>query len=285
MMDWQRLILNLECIDSLATLPSVYAQVCRLLEDPETSVTEIAEEVSRDPAISLRLLKVVNSPFFALSRKIRTVRDAVTLLGFEATRNVVLMVSVMKILSRHRPRGDFQPQLLWRHALFVGAVAKWLAEKLRVDPGDAFTGGVLHDVGKLVLLQFFPAEFDQVRKLAAENDMAFRLAEEEVYSGSHCDLGSYLADKWNLPLPLVEAIDRHHEPMEAAHLTRLVAAVHFADVICHQCGWGDGTGAAPPSYDRELLVRLELREDDVERWVPAIREAMDGVNAPLGVAA
>ncbi len=284
-MEWQRLILNLECIDGLATLPSVYTRVCQLVEDPRTSVKQVAEEVGKDPAISLKLLKVVNSPFFGLSRKIRTVADAVTLLGFEATRNVVLMVSVMNLLSERRANGGFRPQVFWRHALYVGAVAKWLAERLNVDPGDAFTGGVLHDVGKLVLQQFFPGEFDEVRRLAAKKEWLFWQAEQEVYSGTHCDLGSYLADKWNLPLTLVEVIDRHHAPAEAAHLARLVGTIHLADVICYECGWGDGTGAAPPTFNEELLSRLELGTDEVERWMAAVREEMQDLPNSLAVTA
>lgn len=282
-MEWRRLVLNLECIDSLATLPTVYTRVCELVEDPEARIKDIAEVVGTDPAISMKLLKVVNSPFFGFSRKIRTVSDAITLLGFEATRNVVLMVSVMNLFPSQRAQAGFQPQAFWKHALYVGTVAKWLAARFQIDTGDAFTGGVLHDVGKLVLQQFFPAEFQQVRRLAIEEKLPFWRAEQEVYMGSHGDLGSYLADKWNLPLALVEVIDRHHTPTEAAHLARLVGTVHIADAVCYVCGWGDGTGAEAPAVSAALLERMEISEDDLQRWIPSIREAVGEVHAPLDV--
>lgn len=274
-MNWENLIINLECIDQLPTLPTVFVRVSQMLNDPMVTAKKIAEVIETDQAIAMKLLKVVNSPFFGFSRKIMTVQDAIVLLGFNATRNTVMTISVIRSLNHESKVEGFDISEFWKHSIATGIVSRYLARKVKVDADKAFVAGIVHDIGKIVLEQFFKEELEKVLKLMRARKLSFYEAELEVYRGTHCDLGSYLADKWNLPVPLIEVIDMHHTPAEASEDPHLVSVVHIANSLAKGLGYGISGWSKEKELDSYAFARLDLEPDVVEKWIPELEEEME----------
>lgn len=271
-MNWENLIVNLECIDSLPTLPTVFSRVSQLMADPNVTAKSLANVIETDPAISMKLLKIVNSPFFGFSRKIMTVHDAVVLLGFNATRNTVLSVSIIRALPNRNKVEGFSMDQFWKHSICTGLIARFLARRYQLDPEKAFVAGIIHDIGKVILEQYFENEIVRVLETMASKKINFYDAELEVYGGTHCDLGSYLADKWNLPIPLIEVIDMHHTPAEAVEDPRLVSVVHIANAVGKGLGYGFSPGDHYTDLDSYAFSRLDISASELEEWLEDIRE-------------
>ncbi len=275
-MNWENLIINLECIDSLPTLPTAFMRVSELLNDPTVTAKKLAEVIETDQAIAMKLLKIVNSPFFGFSRKIMTVQDAVVLLGFNATRNTVMTISVIRTLRDHSSDvEDFDMSAFWKHAITTGIVSRFLARKTQVDPEKAFVAGIVHDIGKIILEQYFKEEMQKVLQLVRSKKISFYQAELEVYKGTHCDLGSYLADKWNLPLALIEVIDMHHTPAEANEDPKLVSVVHIANSVAKGLGYGFGPEHSENELDTYAFARLDISAENLDEWLEEIQKEVE----------
>lgn len=274
-MNWENLIVNLECVDTLPTLPTVFTKVSELIGKPNVTAKQLAEVIQADQAISMKLLKIVNSPFFGFSRKIMTVHDAVVLLGFNATRNTVMSISIFRALNHGTSVSGFNMKDFWKHSIATGLVSRFLARKLHIDAEKAFSAGIVHDIGKIILEQYFQDELVKVLETIKEKKLNFYEAELEVYRGTHCDLGSYLADKWNLPLPLIEVIDLHHTPGEATEDPRLVSIVHIANNLCKGLGFDFVEAPKKQEMDPYAFARLDLSATDLEGWLEEIQSEVD----------
>ncbi|RME01078.1 MAG: HDOD domain-containing protein [Calditrichaeota bacterium] len=274
-MNWENLIINLECIDSLPTLPTVFMRVSQMLDDPMVTAKKIAEVIETDQAMAMKLLKIVNSPFFGFSRKIMTIQDAVVLLGFNATRNTIMTVSVIRSLNHPSQVKGFDMAEFWRHSIATGIISRYLSQKVGTEPAKAFVAGVIHDIGKIILEEYFRDELAQVMRLVQKKKLSFYQAELEVYHGTHCDLGSYLADKWNLPVALIEAIDFHHSPSEASEDPKLVAVVHIANGIAKSLGYGQSNLNREEEMDSYAFARLDISASQIEEWGEEIQQEIE----------
>jgi len=274
-MNWENLIVNLECIDSLPTLPTVFMKISQMINDPKVTSKKLAKVIETDPAIAMRLLKIVNSPFFGFSRKIMTIQDAVVLLGFNATRNTIMGISILKVFSSSEDSPQLNMNEFWRHSIGTGLTARFLAGRIRYNADKAFIGGVIHDIGKIVLAQFFPEELENVMRKMNESDISFYEAEDEVYRGSHCDLGSYIADKWNLPLSLIEVIDLHHKPVESTEDPKLVSLIHVANTLSKGLGCNISTFGRNEKIDSFALSTLDLEASTLESWLEDLQEEIE----------
>lgn len=270
-MNWENLIVNLECIDSLPTLPTVFTKVTQMLSDPNITAKKLANVIEKDQAISMKLLKVVNSPFFGFSRKIMTVHDAVVLLGFNATRNTVMSISVFRALAHESATEGFSMQEFWKHSIATGIVARYLARKVHIDGEKAFVAGIIHDIGKIILEQYFNEELKKVISLMQKKKMSFYDAELDVYRGTHCDLGSYVADKWNLPLALIEVVDMHHTPGEATEDPKLVSVIHIANTVSKGLGVGFNGWGKAQQLDAYAFARLDFSASQLDGWLDELQ--------------
>lgn len=220
-------------LDRLPAAPRLYAALTARMQEADASAVDIARLLEQDMAMSLKLLKLVNSAFFGVVRPITTTREAVAWLGFESIKNLVLTVEVF----RSAPGVDvpgFSVEGLQRHALEVAGVAR----KLLRDPrhaAEAFTAGLLHDIGALVWAMACPNELERVLAAASADPGARHTVEESVTGVSHAEVGVYLLGIWGLPCPIVEAVAHHHHPERVARQEFDVsAAVHVADRLMHE---------------------------------------------------
>lgn len=254
-------------ITDLPTLPSMMATITRLMQDPRTSAEELGRAISADPSLVSKVLKLVNSAFYGFPGRIGTITQAIVILGFSTIRNVVLTTSVLKAFGKGGTAG-VDVGRFWEHSLLTGAIARALAMEREANfIEETFIAGLLHDMGRIVLSQKLPAEFEKVLKAKRDSGLPQLEAEQAVLRLTHGDIGGWLARKWNLPLPYVEVMRLHHFPLLALEqenilqrdTVNLVFIVHAADALSK--GIRDGALQAESLSGIHPQVRSELKLD------------------------
>ena len=280
MTDVQRLLAD---IRELPTLPDVVAQLNRLIVDPRTSAGTVNNVLSRDMALSTRILKLVNSSFYGFPRRITSITYAVVILGFNKIRDVALSAFAVDAF-RFRSSG-LDLRQFWRHALGVASAAQTLSAlggRARQED-DAFMAGLLHDVGKAVLAQFRPKQFDEAIRKARDENRPLRDTELEVLGYDHAAVGGALLERWNLPASLVAATTLHHRPEEAPHGNeRLVALTHFSDILARSLLLGHSGDACLPALSPVAWQHLGFAWPDIENAIPDILVHMERSDSFLG---
>lgn len=268
-------------IKNLPTLPDVATKVIELSEDPEVSPKMIAEAVERDPAIATRLLKLVNSPYFGIRGTVTSINQALVFLGVSNLRNLVLSTSVMDLFSQEGEVGSYDRKGLWLHSMATAVAARELSKRLRViDPEVAFTAGLIHDVGKVVLDKYFPDDFKRVVELMDAHGSVMLDAEAAVFGLTHADVGLHLVHGWNLPEILRDAVGCHHAPRSARNNPQIAALVGYADRVARELRLGNG-GGEMPELDSQFNSVLPLQENELERFCEETAEYFEEQVAAL----
>lgn len=263
----------------LASLPDVVTRVCDLIGDPRTSASDIGQVIGEDPALTARLLRIVNSPFYGFPSTIDTVSRAITVVGTTELLDLVLATSVTR-LFRGVPRTLVDMDAFWRHSLYCGVVARVLAARRRMDNIERhFVAGLIHDLGGLVLYQSAPDLAGRALALARERELPLHLAEREVMGCDHAEVGAELVHVWNLPPVLEEVVRWHHQPQRAHSFPSETAIVHLADVISGALETPDaGSEMVPPlepaAWDNAgfPVEALESIVTDADRQFAVARE-------------
>jgi putative nucleotidyltransferase with HDIG domain len=245
-------------IDDLPAFPAMLTQLTELLQDPRTSADQLGKVLSTDPSMVSRVLKLVNSAFYGFPGRIGTISQAIMVLGFSAIRNLVLTASVLKSFTPPGSAKGFDPELFWRHSLTVAALSRGLAiEKGLPYIEEVFVAGLLHDIGRVVLHQKLPEEWEKVMLHHEKTGCGLRQAEKLVLGVTHADLGAFLAIKWNLPPPLIRVIRQHHDadlgtdPFEEG--AGILEVVQLADELSWTVGPGRIPGELPEPVVPEAL--------------------------------
>ncbi|GEM_PF-640848 len=234
------------------------AQLISLTDDPKSSARQVAQLISTDQALTAKILKVANSAFYGFPREISTVQLAIVVLGFEQVKNLSLSVAVLRRFSSGKEHRLFDRQRFWDHAIACGVAGRMLARKVhpRME-GEAFVAGVLHDIGKLILIEYFFDEFSEALELAEAEELTIVEAEEQVLGVTHSDIGGWLAEKWNLPPSLVSAIAFHHRPAELEEPDELVHFVHLANALVRHHHIGTSGDGNPTTVNPEIADRFK----------------------------
>lgn len=237
-----------QLVQSIRDLPSLPAVVMDLLGDldmEQADISVLAKKVSLDPALTAKTLRLANSPAFGLQVKVATIQQAITFLGFQTVRNLIAAAAVTVCFPAGRCPG-FSDRMFWRHASASAACARALARRIRFNQDIAFTAGLLHDIGRLVLATTQPQAYGAVLEWRRAHDCTLLEAERAVLGMDHVDAGVALAAHWQFSDTIRQAIARHHAPdMPAAGM--LAAIVHVADAIVHALDLvGDADEVVPP---------------------------------------
>jgi putative nucleotidyltransferase with HDIG domain len=219
---------------TLPSRPSLYLEVMRELRSPTASAITVGELVEKDLAISTKLIQVVNSAFYGMAQQVTDPAAAVLLLGLETTASLVLSIEAFARFDKVKPI-YFSMDKVWRHSQSVAASAKRIAELLCNDPEvarNAYTAGLLHDIGKLALALNFEEQYQGAIKLAEKQKITPSEVESQVFGATHAETGAYLLSIWGLPLPIVEAVARHHAPARSMEKRfDAAAALHLAEQL------------------------------------------------------
>lgn len=221
----------------LPSPPQVYFKVVEALQSPEANLENIGILIEKDPAMTAKLLQLVNSAVFGLQLQVSSPIEAVLYLGMETTKSVILLAHTFSYFDRIDAR-SISVGALWEHSIRVAKTAQAIAH---AEGGDldvcsqAFTAGMLHDTGKLALVANMPEEFMKAVNLAREKNIELWEAEKEVFGASHAEIGGCLLGIWGLPVPIVEAVALHHHPSQmVSRGFSALSAVHAANVVSHQ---------------------------------------------------
>jgi len=220
-------------LTDLPTLPQVASKIITLVDDPATSTQAINEVVTRDPAMAGKILRLVNSSYYGLMHKVSNLNQGIVILGFNVIRSIALSVSVFEVFKNAKSGNFFDKELFWKHSVCVGAVTRALAHlaNLGVEDGTAFSIGLLHGIGKLVLDVCAPEMMQKVLDVATKKKCGFDAAEKELGYPGYPACGAYLAERWQFSREMISAI-RDQNDLENAANPRLSAAIQFARYIC-----------------------------------------------------
>jgi putative nucleotidyltransferase with HDIG domain len=251
--DLTRHILN------LPALPVITTKLLQSVDNPSVSSNHIAGLLASDQALSARILRLANSPYYGFAHEIRTVHLAVTLLGNDTIANLALSMSVVNRFSQRFEDDRFDHTRFWEHSMSVGVLAERLAKRLRSrSTGSAYTAGILHDIGKLIIHEYLHPAYRQIENLVMLGGLSSATAEKQVLGTDHADIGGYLCRNWNIPEEITAAVARHHldDNTDAGEVATLIA---LANRSVNRCGhtW-------PP---REVTAR----ECDLSGFVPFCR--------------
>ncbi|MGE5467591.1 MAG: HDOD domain-containing protein [Ignavibacteria bacterium] len=263
-------------VRGLVTLPDVYVRISRLIEDPQSSATDIAKAIAQDPAFTLRLLKVANSALYRFPSEVGTVGKAVSIIGTSQVRNLALSMSVAKCFAA-LPNDLVSMANFWRHSLFCALIARHLAKVARrVDPDALFTAGLLHDIGELVIFNRLPQQAREALALVLDSgdELPVFEAERQVMAFDHAAVGGELARHWNLPSLLEECIACHHEIAGAAQHPREAAIVHIANSLALMAELDTLDPEAVTPLGPLAWLQAGLDTDCIE---PAVREAQEAI--------
>ena len=234
-----------QLLDQTGDLPVVPAVAMRVLEfaqDDSGGAAELAAILSTDPALSAKLIKISNSAYYGFTRHFGTVREAVIVLGFKQVRKVAVAASIIDAFKRPRsPIDGFDLNLFWGHSLAVAIISEFAARTYNIgNPADAFTAGILHDIGRLALRQARPYEFGRALEFARTTGEPLRDIELRETGFSHEELGRALAERWNFPAYLAEAIGSHHDSLLDTEHHGLAAVIAMADQLALHFGVNSG---------------------------------------------
>lgn len=290
--DSQELKILVQKITDLPTLPAMMATVTRLMQDPRTSAEELGRAIARDPALVSKVLKLVNSAFYGFPGRISTITQAIVILGFSTIRNVVLTTSILKAFSRNSTQKGFDIESFWEHSLLTGAIARALAMEREANfIEETFIAGLLHDMGRIVLSQKLIPEFEQVIAYREINGGSWVEAEQKVLGLTHGEIGGWLARKWNLPIPFVEVMRYHHQPLLSLESTpvpqadtaNLIYLVHAADTFSKALSEGKIDLAAIQFIHPVVCAHLKLDEAHWDSFQRRASEEIEKARAFLEI--
>jgi len=204
---------ELDKIDSLPTLPVIASQLLKLMSDDTSSINKLANLISSDPAITSRILAIANSAFYGVRKQIDTIRLAMVVLGINEIRNIILSISIFKTFKDRGSDASFDRNKFWQHTIATAHFARIIKSEMNIPThGEEFTSGLIHDIGKIILDQYFHEPFLKALKLSGEKNISGYAAEKKYVGMTHMEVGTWLAKKWMLPPNLIDGIEYHHSP-------------------------------------------------------------------------
>ncbi len=256
-------------------MPATAAKLLRLLEDSDSSASQIEEVLRYDPGLTANILKLTNSAYFGIPSRVSSIRQAVVLLGWKRLLQLVMTMCMSTVMKKPVPGYDLPGGELWRHSIAVSVAAETVVKALKIpEAEEVFTAALLHDVGKLVLGGFVSEDLQQIEKMV-QKGIAFEVAEFIVLGIDHAEIGARILKKWAFPEDLVNAVNWHHNPETCDQQCTLSDIVHIANILGLMVGFGkvhDGLAVEPAA---EVTDRLGLRPAHLEALAEQTREGVD----------
>jgi len=283
---------EVEEIGALPTLPEIPMKIIQLIADRESSMDDISKIIERDPSLTANILKVANSAYYGMPQKVASLNLALTILGLNDLINIVTSISIVRMFSSKKRADSFDRIKFWRHSFGCATAARMLAKEMRFDTeGTDFVAALLHDIGKLIIDQYFHLKLRQIRNVREKDGATLLEAETSVLGVDHATLGSWLAQKWELPAILIESITFHHRPLDVlalatpSHQPGLTAIVHLADILAHEpeLGFTESLQSSQSFADNlawkiMLAERPDLEKKTIARFVEKYEGYREKVN-------
>ncbi len=263
-------------IRKLPSLPANIQRINGLMDNRNSTMEAIANEIAKDQTLSAQVLKLINSGLYGLSERVASIRQATVLLGLNIVRNLLSTSWASTLIERSFPG-------LYDHSVACARTAYVLSRNLGIDePEQMSTLGLLHDLGKVILAEHLPEQFALVAQHVRENGVRFFDAEMHVMNVTHAELGAWLLTKWNLPPPTVEPVALHHDFDPSSECAMQTALVTVADVLVHAEGFGWSGDNRMPDLPPEVADILQLRPEDLQPLMDGIVDEMSDIPRGTG---
>jgi putative nucleotidyltransferase with HDIG domain len=266
----------LEAVERMPAFPKSVNQVLELSADINCSQKDLVEVIKKDPVFTLKILRLVNSPYFGLSREITSINHASVYLGLNTLKNVALGLAAVGAIPRSAS-DRLDMGAFWLHSLAVAACASMLGRKLGVSRDDVanyFAAGLLHDIGKVVFALYMPDEFAAATGMAAEPGIILHHCEQEVLGATHADIGGLLAEKWHLPGELKEAIATHHSMGEGGDFM-LPDCLFVANQISKKLSFGSAGNFEVEPLPMGVANRFGMTMDEIIADLPSLGQEVE----------
>ncbi|MFC1523582.1 HDOD domain-containing protein [Thermodesulfobacteriota bacterium] len=265
----------LSLVKEIPPFPKVAQRVMEMIEDPDVGAKELAKVIQYDQSITANVLKICNSPYYGLGGKISSLDSGLIRIGNEILKEIIITGSSQQF---YQGTGEDGYQLadgeLWKHSVATAIMAKLLVRHVKgVESGAAFTGGLLHDIGKRIMSKFVKQEFNEIMGLVAENSCTFVEAEQEVLGITHAELGGRILEQWEFPQDLTDAVRQHHDP-DALHKEPLSAVVCLSNALVISLGIGIGVSGLAVEIQGEGLKNVGLTNADMDLLMADLIEEM-----------
>ena len=274
----------LKSIKNIPAFPAVAMKVVALMDSPNYSITDVADLVKYDQAITANILRICNSAYFGLRHKVVTINDAVMRLGQQNIVRAVQAAGASTFYKKAKGYG-LEANKLWEHSVGVALMTQILSRRIfNCEDAKLYTTALLHDIGKVIMGEFVDESFPQIHDLVSKEGISFLDAEEKIIGINHADLGGRMASQWNFPKDMMDAIIYHHRPDLMQDEGNSGAwLVYLADQACIMMGIGLGSDGLAYKGLSEVIIKFKLRLRDFEECIKLMLEDLDRAKEVLGM--
>lgn len=272
---------RVKSIDGLPAFPATHAKILELAKSDDATADDLAEQIQLDPGLLANIFKLANSSAYGFNRPVKDLSLAVTLLGMEEIANMVMVAQVFDNLGEYEDGAGLDLQAFWKHSVGTAFIARAIAQKLQTETEHAFLGGMLHDLGKLVLDRYFADYYGEVVQIANDQSCPIAEIEQDILGLTHSEIGGLLASQWQFPRNHLNTILYHHTPEQTKRDQRLVCLIHIADVLCRQFEFGSGGDNSTPQFSEHALKRFALNDDSIQKLTDAAETELENASAFL----
>ncbi|EMK26031.1 HDIG domain protein [Leptospira kirschneri str. 200803703] len=258
----------------LPRISSVVTKVMQMVEKQDVAIPDLAKEISNDPGLTADVIKLSNSAYYRAAKPIKTVQESLMTLGIKTVKDIILLTATRGILKKDLKGYQVDAEDNWIHSLTVAELSKRICEqkKLKVGSDLAFTGGLLHNIGKVILADFFPAVIINLREELKTHSVSFRELEKKHFGYSHEEVGQKLLEKWNFPEELIHVTRNYSQPENEKEFPELVSVIHVSHSIAVTAGVGiDIAGLSIPISNKALQI-LEISDSDLQMYYTVLPE-------------
>jgi len=260
-------------IEDVPALPHTVIKIIQLTEDINSTVHDIERAALADQSLTTKILRLANSAYYGYPRRISTISEATVLLGFQTVRSIAFNASVSNILDKELPGYALEKKALLRQSQSCAMLSRHIAKKVKFPKAEnVFVAGLLRDIGKVILNYYLTEQYQEIIQSVNSGNVSFLEAEAAILGFNHAQVGAKIAEKWNLPQELVEAIAYHHSPEGATVNPQMTAIVHVADAIVMMMGIGLGIDGLNYQFSSRALELLNLKEDEVYQIIGEVTE-------------
>ncbi|NPA15204.1 MAG: HDOD domain-containing protein [Deferribacteres bacterium] len=270
-------ISKIESLENLPTLPEIVTEVMRIVQTDDFSVKELKNIIEKDPVLTAKLLKIANTFYYnPYGKEITSTERAIIQLGTKNLLPIVFGLSLIKVFTIQDD--SFDVKLFWKHSYTCAHIAKRIAKYFNLPDAEAFTAGLLHDVGKIVLYMIFPKDYLKAIELTETENIPMFEAERRVFDIDHAEVGEILLNKWHIPQLIIEPVRYHHEPDKAPSHKYFAALINIANIFTRASGqyFGKDTyGVVLEETPGWLILKKRIKEEDVEELIMPINDDVE----------
>ncbi|NIQ03806.1 MAG: HDOD domain-containing protein [Nitrospinaceae bacterium] len=259
-----------------ASPPILYYQLREKVDDPSSSFQDLADIVSTDPALSARLLKIVNSAFYGFPEKVETLTHALNIVGTDQLTDLAL-AAIVTSKFEGIPRDLINMETFWMHSIGCGIAARKISEYIGgLEPDKMYLAGMLHDIGSLILFKESSEDARKILQRCRDTGEHLFEVEKELLGFDHAEVGALLLTEWKLPQRLVEIVKNHHQPTQSDEYLEDTCVIARADALVYDLNVGSSGEPGVPELDPVVLEMVHITDQEVSSLKDEVAEMVDG---------